>query len=109
MRLSSIVALAAWDYLWGKNIALVFGLEKPFFAGVLEICGCRTWFFDGENVVKCVVIVVFWVMFFCGKKCDRFLRFIFRNDLADRTRLFLAVYCTCWRWVSLKKVGYLRP
>jgi hypothetical protein len=31
---------------------------RAFFDGVLEKVGCWTWFFDGENVVKCVVIAV---------------------------------------------------
>jgi hypothetical protein len=29
-----------------------------FLRGVLEKVVCRTWFFDGENVVECVVNVV---------------------------------------------------
>jgi hypothetical protein len=36
----------------------VFRVYGRFFDGVLEKVGCWTWFFDGEIVVRCVVIVV---------------------------------------------------
>jgi hypothetical protein len=35
-----------------------FQVLRAFFDGVLEKVGCWTWFFDGEIVVRCVVIVV---------------------------------------------------
>jgi hypothetical protein len=58
MRLFSIVALAG------------FCPEKIprggmwFYKGVLRKTGCRTWFFDGENVVQCCDIVVIWMACF---------------------------------------------
>jgi hypothetical protein len=36
------------------------------------------WFFDGENVVGCVVNVVFWQSLFRGGKMRHVLGFIFR-------------------------------
>ena len=40
---------------WWEGEMLCFPL---FFGGVLGKVVCRTWFFCGENVVKCVVNVV---------------------------------------------------
>jgi hypothetical protein len=36
----------------------IFCRFRRVFEGGLEKSGCRTWFFDGEVVVNCVVIVV---------------------------------------------------
>jgi hypothetical protein len=51
------------------------------FAGVFEGClkkrGGWTWFFDGENVVKCVVNVVFLHYLFEGRKIRHIFRLYF--------------------------------
>jgi len=38
------------------------------FQGILRKEGVLWWFFDGENVVECVVNVVFWQSLFRGGK-----------------------------------------
>jgi hypothetical protein len=43
---------------------------------------------DGENVVECVVNVVFWQSPFRGKKCARFGGFIFGISRFRNERLF---------------------
>jgi hypothetical protein len=60
MRLSSIVALAGGQgffeekkWCGGKSLILL---------GVFENSGVWTWCFGGENVVGCVVDVVFWMV-----------------------------------------------
>jgi hypothetical protein len=40
--------VTAWDFCVFAGV----------FEGVLEKAGVGTWFFDGKNVVECVVIVV---------------------------------------------------
>jgi hypothetical protein len=46
------------------------------FAGVLVKTGVFLWCFGGENVVDCVVNVVFWQPLFGAGKCARFWGFI---------------------------------
>jgi hypothetical protein len=55
----------------------VFQVLRAFFDGVLEKVGCWTWFFDGEIVVRCVVIAVKKMTLFWGEKCATFWRYIF--------------------------------
>jgi len=44
--------------------------ERAFLQGVLQKSGCRTWFFDGNCVVKCVVnVVIFMVISRRRKTC----------------------------------------
>ena len=47
---------------FGKNIWLMLGVNfrdfPLFLGGVLENVVCKTWFFDGENVVVGVPILV---------------------------------------------------
>jgi hypothetical protein len=49
-------------YFYRKNPGLAmawgFAFLLVFLRGVLENVGVWTWFFDGENVVECVVNVV---------------------------------------------------
>jgi hypothetical protein len=51
--------------------------ECPFLQGVLRKTVCRTWFFDGKFVVKCVVNVVEKRRFLCAENYATFLIFIF--------------------------------
>jgi hypothetical protein len=50
----------------------VFVVLLRFLRGVLENVGGWTWFFDGENVVKCVVNVVRKTVFLRGEKYATF-------------------------------------
>jgi hypothetical protein len=50
---------------------------RVFLRGVLEKTGGWTWFFDGENVVECVVNVVRWRSLFRFEKRDTDFGFIF--------------------------------
>jgi hypothetical protein len=49
--------------------------EAVFLLGVLQKTVCRTWFFDGENVVECCVNVVIWVVSFRLRKFSSFIYF----------------------------------
>jgi hypothetical protein len=61
MRLFSIVALAVgWDFVRKK----VWVEEVWFLLGVLAKLGCKTWCFDGQFVVVCVVDVVLCMVVF---------------------------------------------
>jgi hypothetical protein len=51
--------------------------EGVFLQGVLQKSECRTWFFDGNCVVRCVVIVVFFTVTSMRRKFFIFLKFIF--------------------------------
>jgi hypothetical protein len=51
--------------------------EGSFLQGVLRKTVCRTWFFDGKFVVKCVVNVVKKRRFFRDGNYANFLIFIF--------------------------------
>jgi hypothetical protein len=42
--------------------------KRAFLWGVFENNGVWTWCFGGENVVECVVDVVFWMVSFGGRK-----------------------------------------
>jgi hypothetical protein len=69
MRLSSIVALAGSGFF----VVIFFvgggGVEKGrFYWGFLKKMGVWTWRFGGENVVRCVVNVVFWMGSFERRK-----------------------------------------
>jgi hypothetical protein len=64
MRLSSIVALAGSGFFVGDFFEVVVGLRKVVFIGVFEKIGVWTRCFGGENVVRCVVNVVFWMVSF---------------------------------------------
>jgi hypothetical protein len=45
--------------------------------GVLEKVGCWAWFFDGEIVVRCVVIVVKKMVLLLRRKSATFWKYIF--------------------------------
>jgi hypothetical protein len=45
--------------------------------GVLEKVMCRTWFFDGENVVNCMVNVVAWQPYFDRRKMRHVFKIFF--------------------------------
>jgi hypothetical protein len=51
--------------------------RKPGFQGFFEKDGAKAWCFDGQFVVRCVVKVVFWMVYLRVEKWDRLLRFIF--------------------------------
>ena len=61
----------AW---WWEREKLCFPL---FLRGVLEKVVCRTWFFCGENVVRCVVNVVKKLSFFGDQKWDTSFEYFF--------------------------------
>src|ERR1700677_2564362 len=69
--------------VWGKM------LHFPLFLrGVLEKVVCKTWFFCGENVVKCVVNVEKKLHVFAAEEWDRFLKYFCASPdwaSADRT------------------------
>jgi hypothetical protein len=58
----------------GETRGFVVLLE--FLRGVLEKVGGWTWFFDGENVVDCVVNVVRKTMFLTNEKYATLFNFI---------------------------------
>jgi hypothetical protein len=69
MRLFSIVALAGSAFFVGIFLVGDGGVVKcRFCRGFLKKCGVWTWCFGGENVVGCVVDVVFWMVTFEGRK-----------------------------------------
>jgi hypothetical protein len=50
-----------------------------FLLGILRKRDVWRWFFDGENVVECVVNVVFWQSLFRGEKMRQGFEFYFRG------------------------------
>ena len=79
-----------------KKFAVVNGrtmLHFPLFLrGVLEKVVCRTWFFCGENVVRCVVNVVKKLSFFGDEKWDTSFEYFF-NILSSSGLLTLQRAC----------------
>jgi hypothetical protein len=64
---------------WGCGFVfweLIVGGSCGVFQGILRKMGVLRWFFDGENVVECVVKVVFWQALFTGEKMRQVLGFI---------------------------------
>jgi hypothetical protein len=54
-----------------------FQVLRAFFDGVLEKVVCWGWFFDGEIVVRCVVIVVKKTVLFLRRKTCHILEIYF--------------------------------
>jgi hypothetical protein len=66
MRLVSIVAFGGLaSFFCGKKLN---GGKGLFLLGVFGKYVCRAWCFGGENVVECVVNVVFWMVSFAERK-----------------------------------------
>jgi hypothetical protein len=61
----------------GMEIFFVVG-SCGVFQGILLKRGVLRWFFDGENVVECVVNVVFWQSLFRGEKMRQIFEIYFR-------------------------------
>jgi hypothetical protein len=59
-------------FFWRVILVLLLAISRKMRVWV--------WFFGGENVVECVVNVVFWQSLFRREKCARFLGFIFRDS-----------------------------
>jgi len=60
-------------------------LDFPLFLrGVLGNVVCRTWFFDGNNVVNCGNNVVLKCSFWTAEKYATFFNYFLQNDSAGR-------------------------
>jgi hypothetical protein len=63
-------------YVWAARLDFFGAGSCGVLRGILRKTGVLRWFFDGVNVVECMVNVVFWQSLFRGEKCARFLGFI---------------------------------
>jgi hypothetical protein len=83
VRQASITTIGVRRWVYGWVIRAIFfgGGVVVFLWGILRKRVFLWWFFDGENMVECVVNVVFWQSLFRGGKMRQIFEIYFLGFL----------------------------